>query len=336
MITGSALKGRITLNSPADGTSSIDSMATFVHADRNQHWAQTQAVSGGNSDAFHPDSCSVRQLQDSEISVSSCQYGYIFQDENACNNNNSDIRLPFKATNFADFEIVIGKDTIQDFQMHYADLQSFLNVQLNVAYPPEVQRCLRESNGDEDASPNASDADMIEEGLWEAYIPVGEPRIPYYPATYAVSATIPITILSAKKYAISPPSEPPVHYLSPDGVPSPVLFAVAPASINEVVFPMSQPVISVEPINNTIERMLSSCNSYNLYAGEERPDIDPTRDYYSGAYAGLLWKKKYMAGIMTYPPVIAGSEEAEGLKKFKGFIADNMGYMPAQQAMPAW
>lgn len=179
---------------------------------------------------------------------------------------------PFKAADFADFEVKIGEDSIQSFQMHYADIQYLLDAELYIAHSPEVQRCLRQLNGHKYASLDASNADMDEE-VYGSRTPASEkhayPDIPLYAQfrrkfqsqfleKWNTLATHPTNLQFTT---------------SLDGVPSPFLLAVASASVTEVVFPMSQPIISLEPIDDSIERMISL---YDPYTGEERPDVDLT------------------------------------------------------------
>jgi hypothetical protein len=63
------------------------------------------------------------------------------------------------------------------------------------------------------------------------------------------------------------------------------------------VFPVSQPTITPEPTENTISRLLSSPVSGIAESIQVPPG--PSQDYFSGSYAGLLWKKKMMAEHMA-------------------------------------
>ncbi|KZP08559.1 hypothetical protein FIBSPDRAFT_261843 [Athelia psychrophila] len=208
--------------------------------------------------------------------------------------------------------------------MHYADVQSFLEISIDLPYPSNIQNCLDPSRGDMQAP--ASEADLLEDLIWDPWRSLDDefPLLPDDMPMYRLSARIPVTILGARKYAMNAPSEPPIHYLDPEGGSSPVLFRAAPPSIKDVVFPIAQPIVSVKPKQETLKQMLPPYSPFS--------PLECAQNYFAGEYAGVLWKKKALARIMTYPPVVEGGEEAKGLKKFNSWLADNMKYTPRAQA----
>ena len=189
--------------------------------------------------------------------------------------------------------------------MHYIDVESFLKVRVDIPFPLEVRACL---NPQQDAPP-ASDAEQVEELMWDAYTPVGQ-SAPYNLPTYQLSAKFPITIWGDRKLSTNTPSALPRHYLDPEGTPSPVLLAAAPASLAEVAFPMSHPKISAKPVEEIARRMLAAPMRFP-FGGNSSAGC--TNDYYEGSYAGVLWEKKVIAGTREASPApIAEGSQVQG------------------------
>lgn len=318
---GDVLAGNITFY---DNTSFTGVVRAYVIQEQNRKWAQSRAQASG-SDAFSPGSPDEYNPGFQPISASSCRYGYIFGTEDACLFEDRDFhrRINSSSPQLVGFRIKIEQDVVPNFQMHYTDVETFLQVSIDIPYPLDVRTCLDPSQRD---APPASDADLVEEQMWDEYTPIGQ-SVEDQLATYQLTARIPITILSDRKLSVNTPSEPPRHYLDPEGAPSPILLAEAPSSIAEVVFPMSHPTISAKSVEDTARRILTAPMRF---AGLQNFSAQCADDYYAGSFAGVLWKKKYVAGIRNYSPGpnVEGSEEAQGLKEFNSWLADNSKSMP--------
>jgi len=204
---------------------------------------------------------------------------------------------------YLDFEWEFSEDAIRNFHAYYATSVTSLEINLYVSYPP-AEGCIF---GSEDKEP-IEDTNQYEEGLWDDGTPVGQSlKGPDYLAkplspTQRLVVKIPITLIGAQRS--DPSGPPPIHYLTP-GVASPVILASPPSSYKDVVFPVSQPTITPEPNENTISRFLSS-----PVRGIAESIRDPSQDYFSGSYVGLLWKKKMMAEHMARVVVLTAEEDA--------------------------
>ncbi|KZP08518.1 hypothetical protein FIBSPDRAFT_874438 [Athelia psychrophila] len=314
---GDILKGTVNFYT---NTSGIRTVQAYIETSRNYKWGQSRAQDGG-SDAFSPGSCFDGSHVSNELSTSSYRYGYLFGEEDWCKNMGGGyVHKP--AAPSVDFQIQIADDAAQNFQMHYADVQSFLEIAIDFPYPSDIQKCLNPSGMVMQAP--VSETDLLEDRMWEAWRPLDDESISDDVRTYRFSARIPVTILGARKYALNSAMDPPVHYLDPEGVASPVLLIEAPPSIQDVVFPTAQPVISVKPKEDVLKQMMASYRHFQI-------ERESSLDYSAGEYAGVLWKKKYVAGIKTNHPVVEGSGEAKSLKKVKSTLADNMRYIPRVQ-----
>ena len=206
---------------------------------------------------------------------------------------------------YLDFEWKFSEDAIRNFDAYYATSVTSLDINLYVSYPP-AEGCVF---GDEDKEP-VENTNQYEEGLWDDSTPVGQSlKEPDYrpkplSPTQRLVAKIPITLIGAQR--LDPSGPPPIHYLT-SGVASPVILTSPPSSYKDVVFPVSQPIITPEPTENTISRLLSPP------VGEIRESIqvprDPSQDYFSGSYVGLLWKKKKMMAEHMARVVVPTAEE---------------------------
>jgi hypothetical protein len=211
---------------------------------------------------------------------------------------------------YLDFELKVSDDAVRNFHTYYATSVASLVIDLSVPYPL-AHGCM---SGSLDEEP-VEDTDQYEEGLWDDSTPVGQSlKRPDYTPTQRLVAKIPITLIGVQRSDSSLSSgSPPVHYLTPD-VASPVILASPPSSYKDVVFPVSQPTVTPEPTENTVSRLLSS----SVSGIAESIPPDPSQDYFSGSYAGLLWKKKMMAEHMARV-VVPAEEDAPsyGLSDFQ-------------------
>jgi len=293
---GGTIKGRVAIQRITNGSTTVEGASVFISSERDSHWARAHAASGGNLKAFSPDSCSFTTSSGQEISPSACHYGHVLGDEGICDHQwkstMGDDKLS-EENHSLDFEINVFEDMFRDFSAYYVTFKTFFVVHLHVAYPPEIRRCMF---GEESVEEEPfDDADQYEESLWDEYTPVGQPRSAHRRlATHTLVAKIPITLVGAQHSDASLlSSPPPVHYLTP-GVASPIILAGSPSTPTDIVFPISQPITTPEPLENTTSRMLSPPGGYM----ECRSDVpDPTRHYNSGPYAGLLWKKKILSEL---------------------------------------
>lgn len=295
---GQSLKGKMILTNNLPNET--PTFRADIYTSEEHHWAHKQLNSAGDGRAFSVnfDSRAVNYYE--QISLSSPMYRHIFEDGSASDLREhsrwvDDMQLT-KDTPFVQFEVAVKENTMQSFDAHYASSRSFLDLTLYVAYPAEVQRCIRHMRGEDESMADASDpitADLArEEGMWDSYTALGKP--PSYPQmTYSLTAKIPIAVIGSNQLAARDSATLPVHYLASDSTPSPVLLTATPSSFDNIAFPLSQPVISVEPVEGTIQRMLSIQTRKFLRNAQNY--ADPTRDYLSGSYAGVLWKKKIVA-----------------------------------------
>ena len=125
-----------------------------------------------------------------------------------------------------------------------------------------------------------------------------------------LQAAVPITILPAGDSA-----QPVAHYLTPGlEALTPVLRSGAEVAVPDA-FPIAQPVFTVEALANTSARLMQSGSTDPSQFWQRARNItrgpDPAKDYLSGPFAGLLWRKKMVAedrGILA-----SGSQVVEGL-----------------------
>ncbi|KZP18422.1 hypothetical protein FIBSPDRAFT_1046141 [Athelia psychrophila] len=224
---GDVLKGTVTFHT---NTSDIRLVGAAPRPQRRQRRIQ-------------PGSCFATNPTSNEISTSRWKYAHIFGGENLCENGRVDRNARKAAAPSVAFRVQIADDVAQNFQMHYAGVLSFLEVSVDLPYPSDIQNCLDPSRRDVQAS--ASEADLLEDLIWDPWRSLDDeiPLLPDDKPMYSLSARIPVTILGARKYAVNAPIKPPVHYLDPEGVSSPVLFSAVPPPI-EAWFPPSRSLLS--------------------------------------------------------------------------------------------
>ena len=309
-----------------DNTSSISSLRASISQERNQKWARSRAEASG-SDAFSAGYRDEYNFGFDLISTSSCRYSYVFgAEDHRCTFGEDDFqRMDTASSQVAGFRLKIDENVVPNFQMHYTDIESFIKVSVDIPYPLAVQTCLHPQ---QDAPP-ASDAEQAEELMWDIYTPVGQSSR-YSIPTYQLSTKIPITILGDRKPSTNTPSALPRHYLDPEGTPSPVLLAAAPASLAEVSYPMAHPTISAKPVEEIARRMLAAPMRFP-HGGNSSAGC--TDDYYSGSYAGVLWEKKVIAGLRESSPAsIAAESQVQGVKSWP---AGGSKYIAAQEVFAA-
>ncbi|KAF8216752.1 hypothetical protein K438DRAFT_1797756 [Mycena galopus ATCC 62051] len=192
------------------------------------------------------------------------------------------------------------------FASYYGTAESLLYFQLTVSYPLDVAKCLRPLTS---IPFEGEDQDSVgtEEGLWEMYIPVGQPAIPvssWQGLTMMLEASVPISVVSSTM-----PEHPVAHYLTPQGALRPMLRSGVqldmPAS-----FPPAHPTLTVEDAADSSARLMRPGTidpeqqlTQMLRMGRQRVP-DPTKNYHDGSFAGLLWRKKMVAeerGIFPLP-----------------------------------
>lgn len=274
---------------------------------RDHHWARSQATLGGDVAGF-PDtdmnSCSLWDNMDSntrEILPSNKSYSHMFEFDGPGGRyrwHHQFFEIPSTSdtdadanttTEWFDFEIKMPDDALRTFRTYYATSEAFIQINLGIAHPPEVRRCMHPEYVDEDEDANE---DEEEEGLWEMYTPLGYPRLSRRRSlvTAGLQAQIPIIIIGPEPYTHdNARNMRPTDYLTP-GVQSPIILPQASASgqrdEDAVVFPISHPLVIREPVEDTTIRMLA-------------PDYDgdvpnPTARYAMGPDVGLLWRKKIL------------------------------------------
>jgi hypothetical protein len=284
-IPGDILKGRVAVHRTTNGSTTAERASVFISSERDNHWARAQAASEGNVKALYSDSCFIATSYGREISSSACHYGAVLGDEGKCNrewrSTACDKKLSGEENQSLEFEINIFEDLMRGFRVYYMTFEAFFVVHLHIAYPQEVQYCMfgKESVVEEPYD----DADQYEEGLWEEYTPIGQPRQPHSRlATHRLVAKIYITLVGTQHSDASLfSSPPPVHYLT-SGVASPIILAGSSSTPTDIVFPTLQPIIMPEPLEDTTSRMLSPPGRY---MGRRSDVPDPTRHYSSGPYA---------------------------------------------------
>jgi len=301
---GDTMKGRVAVHRLTGGSTTAQNISIHVRSERDHRWAQAQAASADHIEAFRLSNSSFSSaIYRSEISTSDSQYDDILRRKGRRNNPWE----PFsegaltEQKQYLDFELKVSEDAVRNFHAYYATSVTSLVITLDVPYPL-AQGCVF---GGEDEEP-IDDANHYKEGLWDDCTPIGQShKGPGYALTQLV-AEIPITLIGAQR--LNPGSPPPVHYLTP-GVASPVILASSPhSSYKDVVFPVSQPIITPEPTENTASRLLSPSVSGIMISMQD--PLHPNRYHASIPYAGILWKKKMMTEHRARVVVPTAEEDA--------------------------
>ncbi|KAJ6452262.1 hypothetical protein C8R45DRAFT_1041062 [Mycena sanguinolenta] len=300
---GRPLKGRVSVRA-TNGSTKMSDISVSLMSTKTPHWAAERATTGGDPD-FDSLLCQGLGISRGVISVESSSRVFKKKDEEDSssffNGYTSRKGLLTETKPSLDFELPIPLTAIPDFSSYYSSVNNALELSLTVAYSRDAAECFMGADtykkyvGFKD-EPTADDVSKLEGGLWDSYTPVGEQvRSSSWMRSLHLTTTIPIVVLGDI-------SERPVgHYLTP-GQPSPIILA-SPA---DVVFPSAQPVIIEEPLANTSARLMHSEGTFDpyqsrrnfhnwtkLFAHHETPN--PAAQYNQGNYAGLLWKKKFVA-----------------------------------------
>jgi hypothetical protein len=302
--SGQSLKGRMTVRATKDGSTTMSDISVNLRTVQRYHWAQAHAAAGGDTEFYNATSVCQQwttghMLDANDIFVS------VF-DENDGWTAQSSAEWPSASRTFArgtatpvrpyfdfDFEFQVPHGTPVDFASYYNSDENLLDFHLTVLYSPDVAKCIHPSSlrptDAEDELSTVDDDAKTEEELWGPYHHVGKDNnlIYAWQRTLTLQATVPIIVVgdasSARAVAHA-------HYLTP-GVPAPVLRAGAEAEMPSL-FPVAQPVFTVEALVNTSARLLGTTDPVPWY---ERFLMTWSEDYRGGEFTGLLWKKKIVA-----------------------------------------
>lgn len=266
-----------------------------LRSKKEDRWAVHQAMLAGDSEISAP--CAWGGFGLKELSPESDHFSHLFappsinrvwfDDRSGSGPLTSD-------THQYDFVLTAPRRQFRDFSTYYADFRSALEIQLSVTYPEAVHRCMYPdakslANGEVNLTVLGEDPTEPEAGLWDMNTRVGEsPRKWHH--TLRLSAVVPISVGSSS--SSHPDDASAVHYLTP-GAPSPLILARSPLSLASVVFPISEPVVIPEPLENTSARLLQHTSNYHYSSSAEKSG--PAQHYNSGPYAAVLWKKKLIA-----------------------------------------
>ncbi|KAJ7484340.1 hypothetical protein FB451DRAFT_1232200 [Mycena latifolia] len=313
---GLPVKGRVTVHSTG-GSTTMSAISVNLRTVLREHWAQAQAAGGGDA-GFHNATSPMCKYwgSDQKLDPESDNYMHIFADDDDrmghrlrmlshSTGSHGSITLAHPSFNF-EFEIPEGMPV--NFATYYAHGETLLKLCLTVIYSEEAATCM---------APAADDATMTEEGLWDSYTRVGQKvQIQTYHRSLTLQATVPITIVD---HAAPADALPIAHYLTP-GLPAPVLRRGA--QVDVPAFPPARPLVVTEALVNTSARLMQvgSSDPYRMrqqFMNTSRYALnsmypDPTKDYRSGNYAGLLWRKKVVAEERGIWPVQSEQVVEEG------------------------
>ncbi|KAJ6519163.1 hypothetical protein C8R45DRAFT_1065937 [Mycena sanguinolenta] len=315
---GRTLKGRVTVHSLKAGSTIMSDISVGLQSKRKNHWAQAQAATGGDPyfsrGAFAM--CDWGFLE--ALDIKSYSFAFVFDEDDT---QDGRIRLrpgrpvPKIVTPerpYVDFELHIPHDAPVDFASYYSTIQNKLDIRLTVLYSAEVSKCIdpHVSSQTEEES-TGDDAAMMEEGLWDPDTRIGRSiqTKSKWTRSMTLQAAVPIIVLPA-----GDTTTPVAHYLTPGlETPAPVLRGGAEATMPDV-FPVARPVFTVEALVNTSARLMQSGSTDPSQFWQRPRNItrkrgpDPAKDYLSGPFAGLLWKKKMVAegGILRSESQVIG------------------------------
>jgi hypothetical protein len=278
-----------------------------------EHWAQAQAVTGGDSGFYKSHERCGYALSNQPLNAESSMYAYIFDDKlertysyppvTLASSGDADNSTLTPAHPYFDFQFEVPRDTVVDFPSYYSNSENQLLFNLDVLYAPEVADCM----GFRQLRPPRTAADEAaaqEELLWDPYTPLAQ--IKNRRCLMQLVAMVPITVVGSAAQA----SRPVAHYLTPD-LPVPVLRAGAQVEVPK--FPVADPMISNEPVADTTARLLQPHPQSSRHKDAQYFKIpDPTQKYRRGHYAGLLWKKKVVAEERGFPQFHPEVMEPEG------------------------
>ncbi|KAJ7232069.1 hypothetical protein C8J57DRAFT_1384051 [Mycena rebaudengoi] len=319
MRRGQLLKGKVVVHATS-GSTTMSDMYVNLKPVRNDHWAHQQAVAGGDND-FYASTRHRLSGSQSALGAESDQYASIFDksDKYRLSSFSSSYGPLTAAKNSLDFELKVPSDALIDFMSYYGGVETMLHFSLTTLYSKSVAECMKTvdrlgaASYELEDETSADDAEKTEEGLWDAYTRVGQPRMSHNAWQRQLRLQADTTVPLVTDIVSSSPVE---HYLKP-GVPAPVLRSSQVA----ITFPISQPVFTEEPFVDTSARLLRSGSSdpymtsrgfMNMSKLMSNDVPNPTKGYRAGTYAGLLWRKKIVAeerGITGKPRYQDGSSQ---------------------------
>ncbi|KAJ6527268.1 hypothetical protein DFH09DRAFT_164284 [Mycena vulgaris] len=299
---GLPIKGRVTVHSTSGSTTMTD-ISVSLRSLQHNHWAQAQAVAGGDIEFYNATSARCSHSGDRALYAESDDYSYVFTEDDDLNlrmyrSSRDNYGHLTSAHPSFDFEVSLPLETPVDFASYYSRGESLLQLSLTVLYPQEAANCAyppeKHASLPKDEI-SGDDAAMTEEGLWDSYTALGKKvQVSTYHREIRLQAVVPITVVG------KPSAHPIAHYLTP-GLGAPVLRLGAPA--DAPVFPVVQPVFTQEALVNVSARLMQTGSSDPYYAMQQFMNMsrrweqypDPTKDYRWDNYAGLLWRKKVVA-----------------------------------------
>ncbi|KAJ7180865.1 hypothetical protein C8R46DRAFT_1070789 [Mycena filopes] len=325
---GQKLRGRVTVRA-TNGSTAMSNIAVLLWSRSHHDWAQAQAAGGGDAQFYNATSGACHSGgNDRVLHAESEEFDSLLgeRDGHASLPPHSYAELSLDKP-FIPFELEVPRDTPVDFTSYYSRSQTLLHLTLTVRYALDVAKCRFPDQSfapPEDEGP-ADDSAKTEEGLWDMYAPIGKPphnpRLDWLTST-TLEADIPVVVFSSNiRSSDIADSVPHVHYSTP-GALAPVLRGGARVNDDHLepgAFPVAQPVFNVEPPADTFARLMQSgTDLHTLWNGTRWViDLDPTKDYHIGSYAGMLWRKKVVAeerGIWPLQAEVVERDEQQPLK----------------------
>ncbi|KAF8216866.1 hypothetical protein K438DRAFT_1953758 [Mycena galopus ATCC 62051] len=300
---GQSLKGQVIVRTLKAGLTTMSQISVNLRTLKSDHWAQAQAVTGGDLDFFNATS-------------GMCQQPYLHHALDGISRSRTE-QLITLAHPYFDFELQIPYGTPVDFDSYYTSVQHRLELRLTVLYPPEVAKCIRpDSNMATEEEATGDDATNTEEGLWDSHTLVGKPVTSAAMWTRRINLQGAVAITVVPTRATTTPAHPVEHYLTP-GVPAPVLRSGAKVEMPDA-FPVMRPVFTVKALANTSARLMQPGSTDPSQRRQQfrnrtgfRQSPDPAEDYHRGQFAGLLWKKIVAEerGILPFGPQVVHEED---------------------------
>ncbi|KAJ7137754.1 hypothetical protein C8R44DRAFT_336294 [Mycena epipterygia] len=326
---GGVVKGRVSVHSTA-GSTTLSEISVGVWTRYNDHWAEAQAAAAGDT-GFSASTTDYRYacryaIGSRPLDAEASSYAHIFANEHMGWSGYPPLMLVSSGDSaftpahpHFDFEFQVPHDIPVDFASYYTNGENQLLLNLEVLYASEVADCLKKPAPlplKSAAETAAAAVAATEERLWDSHTRVGHPvnltnlatplKRKNYRCLMTLQALMPIIVMG------SPAAEAQhvVHYLGPNST-APVLRRGSQVEV--LNFPATHPVVSEEPLSDTIARLLQprwQSSRYNSSQLRNIPDL--TQSYRQGHYAGLLWKKKVVAEERGILPLIYDAVEPEG------------------------
>ncbi|KAJ6581801.1 hypothetical protein B0H19DRAFT_1251967 [Mycena capillaripes] len=311
------LKGRVTVRSISNGSTTMSNIYVHLVTQTTNQWAQNQAAAGGDVQFFNATSGACQQSSGHRaLDPESINFAHVFRkkdDDWTVNFHHLSVNGPLTpAQPYLDFEFEVPLDTPVDFALYYADIKNLLQFDLTVQYSSDAAKCIYPRSLMQPEDENVDDATRTEEGLWDTYtrvsVEVAQPA--RWGGSLSLRATVPVTVVGSTS-----PVPAAAHYLTP-GVAAPVLRRGAQHKI-PASFPVANPVFTAEALVNTSARLMQpgSTNRYQPFTNLTLHNTkypDPTENYRGGSYAGVLWKKKVVAEERGIWPLRPGTEVVDG------------------------